>query len=243
MPSTNPTRQAQQRSAAERAVQFVESGMVLGLGSGTTANLALRGLADRLREGTLRDIRGVPSSDATAMLARELDLPLTTLDEHPRLDLTLDGADEVDPQLDLIKGGGAALLREKMLAQASERVVIIVDESKLSRTLGLRRLLPVEVVAFGWGAQQRYLQGLGAEVGLRRGEEGRPVLTDNGNLILDCKFARMDDPTELAAHLDARAGVVEHGLFIGLTTDLICAGADGVRHEQPGEKAGAEPWS
>jgi ribose 5-phosphate isomerase A len=222
-------RQALQQAAAERAVEYVESGMVIGLGSGSTAAFAVRKLAEALQRGRLRDVRGVPSSDGTATLARELDVPLTTLDEHPRLDLTIDGADEVDPQLNLIKGHGAALLREKMLAQASTRLIIVVDDSKLSRALGVQRSLPVEVVPFGWGAQQRYLESLGAEVALRRGTDGRPLLTDNGNLILDGNFGPLPDPEPLAARLRARAGVVEHGLFIGLTTDLICAGAEGVR--------------
>jgi ribose 5-phosphate isomerase A len=231
MQSDAQARQVLQQSAAERAIDHVEPGMVIGLGSGTTASFALRKLAEDLRSQKLRDVRGVPSSDTTAALARELGVPLTTLDEQPQLDLTVDGADEVDPDLNLIKGAGAALLREKMLAQASARLIIVVDESKLSRVLGLRRSLPVEVVAFGWRAQQRYLEGLGAEVALRRAADGRPWLTDNGNLILDCSFGPLQEPEQLATVLSARAGVVEHGLFIGLATDLICAGSQGLRHQ------------
>lgn len=223
------TRQALQRSAAERAVELVESGMVIGLGSGATASFAVRKLADELRNGKLRDVRGVPSSEPTAALARELGVPLTTLDEQPQLALTIDGADEVDPELNLIKGYGGALLREKMLAQASARLAIVVDESKLSARLGQQRGVPVEVVAFGWRAQQRYLEGLGAEVAVRRGADGQPFVTDNGNRILDCNFGLLRDLDQLAARLRGRAGVVEHGLFIGLATDLICAGKDGVR--------------
>ena len=232
MPSSgqSQTRRGLQQAAAEQAVGFVESNMVLGLGSGTTAAFALRGLAEHLGSGRLRDVCGVPSSNATAALARELAVPLTTLDEHPRLDLTLDGADEVDPQLNLIKGAGAALLREKMLAQASARTVIMVDDSKLSPVLGLQRLLPIEVVEFGWRAQQRYLEGCGAEVALRMAGD-RPLLTDSGNLILDCRFGPLHHPEQLAAELSARAGIVEHGLFIGLATDVICADSRGVRHQ------------
>jgi ribose 5-phosphate isomerase A len=225
-------RYALQRAAAEHAVELVEPGMVLGLGSGTTAALALRKLAADLRNGRLRDVCGVPSSEASAALAREVGIPLTTLDEHPRLDLTIDGADEVDPELNLIKGGGAALLREKMLAQASARVVIVIDESKLSPVLGQKHALPVEVIAFGWRAQQAFLEQLGAKVALRRSGEDWPLHTDNGNLILDCRFGPMPDPAELAARLALRAGIVEHGLFIALASDLICATSDGVRHQR-----------
>jgi ribose 5-phosphate isomerase A len=226
------TRQSLQRSAAECAAGLVQSGTVIGLGSGTTASLALRRLADELRSGRLRDVRGVPSSEPTAALARELGVPLTTLDEHPLLALTIDGADEVDPELNLIKGYGGALLREKMLAQASARLIIVVDESKLSPRLGQKRGVPVEVVAFGWGAQQRYLEGLGAKVALRCRADGQPFVTDNGNLILDCTFGVLQKVDRLAAQLRAHAGVVEHGLFIGMATDLICAGEAGVRHQR-----------
>jgi ribose 5-phosphate isomerase A len=223
-------RQAQQRAAAERAVQYVESGMVIGLGSGATASFAVRKLAENLRSGTVRDVCGVPSSESTAALARELDVPLTTLDAHAQLDLTIDGADEVDPALNLIKGAGGALLREKILAQASARLIIVVDESKLSPRLGLQRALPVEVVMFGWRSQQRYLESLGAEVALRSMPDGRPFQTDNGNLILDCSFGELPDAELIATRLRARAGVVEHGLFIGLATDLISGGPEGPRH-------------
>src|SRR5262245_21624382 len=157
MASDADMRSAHQQAAAEHAVRWVQSGMVLGYGTGSTASFALRKLAAELRNGRLRDVSGVPSSEATAKLARELGLPLTTLDEHAVLDLTIDGADEVDPALNLIKGGGGALLREKMLAQASVRLVVVVDDSKLSRALGEKRALPVEVLAFGWRAQQRFL--------------------------------------------------------------------------------------
>lgn len=235
--SNDSSKRQMQLSAAEYAVDWVQSGMVLGLGSGSTAGYALRKLAKRLDGGHLSGVVGVPSSEATAELAEKLGVPVTTLDEHPRLDLTIDGADEVDGELNLIKGGGGALLREKMLATASERVAIIVDDSKLSQVLGVKHSLPVEVVEFGWRAQVQYFKELGAEVALRRTPEDRPFRTDNGNLVLDCRFGRLPEPEHIAACLDARAGVVEHGLFLGLATDLICAGAQGIRHWMGGTQS------
>jgi ribose 5-phosphate isomerase A len=231
MTTASDAQRMHQQAAGEYAVRLVKSGMVLGYGTGSTAGFALRKVAAELQSGGLRDVCGVASSDATAALARELGLPLTTLDEHPQLDLTLDGADEVDAALNLVKGGGGALLREKMLAQASKRLVILIDESKLSPALCRQRSLPVEVVSFGARAQQRFLESLGAEITLRRAAGGRPIQTDNGNLILDCRFRSPPDPGQLAAKLNARAGVVEHGLFLGLTTDLVCAGKAGISHQ------------
>lgn len=218
------------RQAAEKAVEFVRPGMVLGLGAGTTAHFALVRIAQLLADGSLRDILGVPCSVAVADEARRLGIPLTTLDEHPWLDLTIDGADEVDPQLNLIKGGGGALLREKIVAQASRREIIVVDESKLSPALGTCRAVPVEVVPFGLRTQVLFLESLGARVELRRGPDGAPVRTDQGNLLLDCHLGPIADPAALAQRLAARAGIVEHGLFIGLATDVIVAGHDGLRH-------------
>lgn len=217
------------RRAAEAAVELVRPGMVLGLGHGTTAHHALVRIAELLRSGELRDIRGVPCSLQVEAAARELGIPLTTLEEHPELDLTIDGADEVDPELNLIKGGGGALLREKIVAQASRREVIVVEEGKLSPALGTRCALPVEVVPFGWKAQLRYLESLGSRVTLRPGD-GAPFRTDQGNLVLDCRFGPIGDPYALARELDARAGIVAHGLFLGLATDLVVAGPAGVRH-------------
>jgi len=218
------------QQAAERAVEFVESGMVVGLGHGSTAAFALRRLARMLRTGQLRGLLGVPCSLQVEAMARRLGIPLTTLDEHPVVDLTIDGADEVDPQLNLIKGGGGALLREKIVAQASRREIIVVDEGKLSPALGTRWPVPVEVVPFGWRVQVAYLESLGAEVVLRRDDGGGPFRTDQGNLILDCRFGPIADPARLAARLSGRAGIVEHGLFLGLATDVIVAGRQGVRH-------------
>jgi ribose 5-phosphate isomerase A len=192
---------AYQQQAAERALEFVRSGMVIGLGTGSTASFAIRRLADWLQDGRLKDIAGVPTSAASDVLARELAIPLTSLDEQSVLDLTIDGADEVDPQLNLIKGAGGALLREKMVAQASARMIVVVDDSKLSPRLGARRALPVEVIRFGWRSQWRFLQSLGAAVELRRGGDGQPYHTDNGNLILDCRFEVMPPLESLSAQL------------------------------------------
>jgi ribose 5-phosphate isomerase A len=218
------------RLAAERAVGLVQPGMVVGLGHGSTAIHAVRKIAALVAAGELREIVGVPCSAFVEAEARRLGIPLATLDERPAVDLTIDGADEVDPRMNLIKGGGGALLREKMVAQASAREVIVVDEAKLSPALGTRFAVPVEVVTFSWGASARFLAGLGAETTLRRAADGAPFVTDQGNYILDCAFGPISDTEALARALEGRAGIVEHGLFLGLATDLIVAGADGVRH-------------
>jgi ribose 5-phosphate isomerase A len=223
------------RKAAWYAVQFVHSGMVVGLGAGSTAAFALQRLAALLREGQLKDLLGVPCSLQLEEEARDLGFPLTTLEEHPLLDLTIDGADEVDPNLDLIKGGGGALLREKIVAQASRREIIVVDESKLSPTLGAHWPLPVEVAPFGWRSQVAFLESLGARVVVRQAIDGRPFNTDQGNLVLDCHFGPIQDPRRLAAQLGQRAGVIEHGLFLGLATDVVVAADKGISHLKRGE--------
>ena len=218
------------QQAAERAVEFVKSGMVVGLGHGSTAMFAVRRIARLLHEGRLQDILGVPCSLQVKEEAQQLGIPLTTLDEHPVVDVTIDGADEVDPHLNLIKGGGGALLREKIVAQASRREIIVVDESKLSPALGARWPVPVEVVPFGWRSQAAYLESLGAQPVLRLSSDGTPFTTDQGNLILDCNFGPIAQPDQLAARLSERAGIVEHGLFLGLATDVIVASVEGIRH-------------
>jgi ribose 5-phosphate isomerase A len=217
------------RKAAERAVAAVESGMVVGLGSGTTAILAVRRIGALLADGTLREILGVASSSVIEAEARRLKIPLAPVDAPPVIDLTIDGADEVDPQLNLIKGGGGALLREKIVAQLSRREIIVVDETKLSPRLGTRCALPVEVVSFGWRSLARYLESLGATVVLRRAGADA-FQTDQGNYILDCHFGPIDSPAELAERLAQRAGIVEHGLFLGLASEVIVAGTAGLRH-------------
>ena len=219
------------RQAAEAAVGHVESGMIVGLGAGSTALKALECIAERVVEGTLSDILGVPCSEQVAADACRLAIPLTTLESHPRVDLTIDGADEVDPQLRVIKGGGGALLREKIVAQASAREIIIVDERKLSERLGVQWALPVEVISFGLRGHAAFIESLGASVQVRTGPDGCPFNTDSGNLILDCRFGPMDDPESIAGALEGRAGIVEHGLFLDLVTDLIVASPAGIRHQ------------
>ena len=218
--------------AAARAVDFIQPGMIVGLGVGRTAIFAVRRIAQLIQEGKLKDILGIPCSIQTGEEATRLGLPLTTLDEHPVVDLTIDGADEVDPQLNLIKGGGGALLREKIVAQASKREMIVGDEGKLSPVLGTKWAVPVEVIPFGWRPQALYLESLGARVVLRQ-KDGAIYHTDQSNVILDANFGPIPNPAELAARLADRAGIVEHGLFLGLATDLIVAGPAGVRHLKP----------
>lgn len=222
------------QEAAERAVDLVASGMVVGLGTGSTAIFATRRIGALLTDGTLRDVVGFATSRQTEVEARALGIPILA-EECPRaLDLVIDGADEVDPALEMIKGGGGALLREKIVAQASRRAVYVVDDTKLSPRLGTRWALPVEVLPFAWRSQERFLASLGARVTLRCGPNGKPFTTDQGNLILDAAFGPIPDPAVLAARLGTRAGIVEHGLFLGIATDLIVAGAAGVEHRTRG---------
>jgi ribose 5-phosphate isomerase A len=226
-------RDLHKREAAEGAVAEIESGMVVGLGTGTTARFALETLGRRVRAGELHDVRGVPTSEATQAIAASLGVPLTTLDDHPEVDITIDGADEVDPALDLIKGGGGALLREKIVAQASRREVIIVDDQKLSPALGTRFAVPVEVVRFGVRPAIRQVESMGARVTLRGGQ-AHPFVTDGGNLILDCDFGPIAEPAALAEQLAWHAAVVEHGLFIGLVSELVVAGEAGLERRSSG---------
>jgi ribose 5-phosphate isomerase A len=177
----------------------------------------------------LENIKGIATSLQVETHARELGIPLATFAEEPRLDITIDGADEVDPDLNLIKGGGGALLREKIVAQASDREIIVIDETKLSDQLGTRFVLPVEVLTFGWELQAEFIQSLGATVNLRIARSGDRYLTDEGNLVLDCDLGPIADVHALAVKLEGRAGIVEHGLFIGLATEVVVAGSEGVR--------------
>jgi ribose 5-phosphate isomerase A len=218
------------REAAERAVEFVKSGMVLGLGTGSTARHLLEILAARLRDGALHDLVGVPTSRATERHALELGFPLATLEEEPRIDLTLDGADEVDPELRLIKGLGGALLWEKIVATVSERVVIVVDESKLVDELGEAAPLPVEVVPFGWTTHLGFLDLLGARATLRRRADGEPLVTDGGHYLLDCQFeGGIVEPERIERELRQRVGIVETGFFLDLADTVVVGGVDGVR--------------
>jgi ribose 5-phosphate isomerase A len=221
------------QQAGEAAAALVETGMVVGLGTGTTAIFAIWRIAARLLDGELTDIVGVPTSVATAAAARALGIPLLGGDMPRTIDLTIDGADAVDPQLDLIKGAGGALVREKIVAQASTRVVIVVDASKVAPVLGGDVLLPVEVMSWGWESQSRYLAGLGAAVTIRA-SPGQHYVTDNCNMILDCRFGVIADPAGLAAAIEARAGIVGHGLFLDMADDVIIAGPGGIDHRRRG---------
>lgn len=221
------TQDSLKRQAAEAAVADVMDGMVVGLGTGSTAAMAVEALAVRMQAG-LRFV-GIPTSERTAAQARALGIPLVDFADHPRIDLTIDGADEVHTgTLDLIKGLGGALLREKIVAAASRRMTVVVDESKLVPALGQVRL-PVEVAAFGWQATCAHLRDAGATPVLRAGPDG-PYRTDGGNLILDCTFlAGIPDPAALQARLKAVTGVIETGLFIGLATRIIAGTGSGPR--------------
>lgn len=214
--------------AGEAAVAFVESGMILGLGTGSTANCFLESLANALKTGKLRNIRGVPTSRQSEEYARRLGIPLSTLAETPNPDLAIDGCDEVSPRLELIKGLGGALLREKIVAQNSKRFIIVADSSKCVQTLGSRTPLPVEVAVFGHEAHVAFFKKLGANPVLRRTPDGQPFVTDNGNYIYDCRFSRIDDPVAVEGELRARAGVVECGLFLHMAERALIATSDSV---------------
>ena len=224
------------QKAAHRAVEFVDSGMVVGLGTGSTTAFAVMRIAERLKSGDLKNIVGIPTSIRTETLAADLGIPLCGLDDQPLIDVTIDGADEVDPALNLIKGGGGALLREKVVAQASRQTIIIVDESKLSPRLGIRWALPVEIIPFAAKTEENFLKSLGAAVILRLDEKGQPYQTDQNNFILDADFGEMADPEGLAARLNERAGIVEHGLFLGLASDVVVAAENEIRHLKRGDK-------
>jgi ribose 5-phosphate isomerase A len=202
------------RRAAEEALAFVQSGMVLGLGSGTTTEIFVELLGEQIQSGVLEDIVGVPTSERTAAQARALGIELTTLADHPRLDLAVDGADEVDPELNLIKGLGRALLREKIVEIHAERFIVVVDESKLVPRLGRRGPLPVEIVPFQAVAHVRWLNTLGCRAEIWYEKDCTPVVTDNGNYLVRCWFPDgIEDAHSLAQRLSNRPGIVEHGLL------------------------------
>jgi ribose 5-phosphate isomerase A len=214
--------------AAEAAIGELKSGHVVGLGTGSTADFFLRALSAALRDGRLRDIRGVPTSKQSERRANELGIPLVGFDTITRIDVTVDGADEVGPKLSLIKGLGGALLREKIVAQSSDRMIIIADSSKVVPALGSKGPLPVEVTAFGHEAHERFLRELGATPRLRMEGPGKPFVTDNTNLIFDCSFGPIDDPIGLDLALCKRAGIVGSGLFLGIATLALIANGDHV---------------
>lgn len=214
--------------ASERAATLVEDGMVVGLGSGTTSALVVAAIGKRVEQEGLRLV-GVPTSERTAEIAGQLHIPLSTLADHPHLDIAIDGADEVElGSLQLIKGGGGNLLREKLIAIAAARFVIVVDDRKLVQKLGTRFPLPIEVVPFGWQTTERRLRDLGAEPVLRKQDNGDAYVTDGGHYILDCRFGAIDSPAGLAQSLDGVVGVVEHGLFLDMTSEVIVGKADGI---------------
>jgi ribose 5-phosphate isomerase A len=224
--------EAQKRAAAARAVEFVRPGMRLGLGTGSTAKHFVELLGERVQAGL--DVICVPTSEATGALAQKLGIKLTTLDETPALDLTVDGADEIAPDLTLIKGGGGALLREKIVATASAKMIVIADRSKCVSELG-GFPLPVEIVPFGAQATRMGVEAAASAAGcpgaamLRKGANGHAFVTDSGHWVLDARLQRIPDPQALAARLVVIPGVMEHGLFIGLARTAIVAGPDGVR--------------
>lgn len=230
MPATD--RDLLKQKAAVYAVRFIEPGMTVGLGTGSTAVHAVRELARLHTEGLLPRMQAFATSSEVAREAAAAGLPLIDAEGPVSIDITIDGADEVDPRLDLIKGGGGALLHEKIVAQVTRREIIVVDEAKLSPKLGTLYALPVEVVPFGRGSQKDFLARLGGNPVLRSASDGTPFVTDEGNFIYDCNFGPVDDAEELAAELQSRAGVVEHGLFLGMTDDLIIGTRDGLRHLQ-----------
>jgi len=227
---TPSSQDAAKRAAAVQAVTAIESGMVVGLGSGSTAAFAVEALAARVAQG-LR-VTGIPTSEATATLARRLGVMLTSFAERTRVDITIDGADQVERgSLALIKGLGGALLREKIVANASDRMIVIVDETKLVDRLGGAIPLPVEIVAFGWQTVIARLAALGCTPTLRL-EGGKPFVTDGGNLIADCAMAGIPDPAALEARLAAVTGVIESGLFIGLASEILVGRPTGVERIQ-----------
>jgi ribose 5-phosphate isomerase A len=225
-------RDSLKHAAAVYAVRFVEPGTIIGLGTGSTAIHAVREIARRHAAGELPGLRCFATSSEVARAAETAGLPLIDAEGPAIIDLTIDGADEVDPQLNLIKGGGGALLHEKIVAQASKREIIVVDEAKMSPQLGTLYRLPVEVIPFGRAGQWHFLHELGGHPELRTKEDGTPYITDEGNFIYDCAFGPIADPEELGAELHARSGIVEHGLFLGMADDVIVAGQSGLRHLQ-----------
>ena len=228
-------RDAQKRAAAEAAAALIEDGMAVGLGTGSTAYFAIEALIRRIHQG-LR-IVGIPTSERSAAQARAGGIPLTSFAEHRRLDITIDGADEIAVgSLNLIKGLGGALLREKIVAAASDRLVIVADARKLVERLGGTARLPVEVVPFGWQTTSERLERLGGRPVLRGGDQASPFRTDGGNLILDCEFGLIDDPAALDQAISQTVGVVETGLFIGMACMAMVADHMGVHHLAPTAK-------
>ena len=222
----------QKKLAAGQAVEEVQSGMVVGLGTGSTIYYALLKLGERIREGL--KIVGIPTSERTEAIAAEQGIPLSTLAKHTAIDLTIDGADEVDANLDLIKGGRGALVREKIIAHASKRLVIVVDESKISQVLGANFFLPVEIVQFNWMATQRAVNQICGKSTLRCADQ-KPFVSDNGNYILDCHFGEIPHPAQTELQLNNIPGVVENGLFVNRADKVIIGTTSGIQIRTKGE--------
>jgi ribose 5-phosphate isomerase A len=218
-------KEKEKEAAGRAAARLVRDGDVVGLGTGSTAYFAIIALGERVKEGL--KIVGIPTSSQTADLARAVGIPLATLDEHPEIDITIDGADEVDPKLNLIKGGGGALLREKVVASASRKMVVVADSSKIVSVLG-KFPLPVEVIAFARTVIEKKVVALGASIKLRMKRDGSTYITDNGNEILDCSFGKIEDPPSLARELENIPGIVEHGLFVALASVALVGKGDSV---------------
>jgi ribose 5-phosphate isomerase A len=220
------TQDEEKAAAARKSIEYVKDGMVVGLGTGSTATFAIKFLGEQVRDGL--KIRGIPTSRASEQLARSLNIPLTTFDEVGSIDVTIDGADEVAPGLALIKGGGGALLHEKIVAAASRTLVIVADEHKIVKLLG-KFPLPVEVIPFAAAPVKKQLEAIGAHPVLRNAQQGGPYITDEGNYIFDCHYEEIQDPAGVASTIKRMTGVVEHGLFLGLASVAIIAGPDGAQ--------------
>ena len=219
-------REELKKLAGEKAVEQIKDEMIVGLGTGSTVEYTLRKIGELVRNGL--KIQAIPTSIQTKRIAQEEKIPLTTIEEHPEIDITIDGADEVDSYLNLIKGGGGALTREKIIAFNSKKLIIIVDDSKVVKALGIDFPLPVEVVKFGWTATKKALESFGCEVIRREVMPGEPFITDNGNYILDCDFEYIKEPEQMEININNIPGVVENGLFINLAHQAIVGGKQGI---------------
>ena len=218
------------QQAAKSALEYIRNGMILGLGTGSTTRCFINMLGGEIQKGFLQGIQAIPTSETTAEQARLLGIPLTTLSENPQIDIAVDGADEVDPKLNLIKGLGGALLREKVVETHARRFIVVVDQSKIVLRLGVRGPLPVEIIPFEAHAHVVWLNTLDCQAKLLLEEDGSPLVTDNGNYLVHCWFSEgIPDPHKLARILADRPGIVEHGLFLGMADTVVVAEVDGIK--------------
>ncbi|PID58188.1 MAG: ribose 5-phosphate isomerase A [Ignavibacteriae bacterium] len=217
------------RLAGEAAIKEIESGMVVGLGTGSTVFYFVQKLAEEIRTKNLLDIKAISSSIQTEKLANKLDIPLVTFQEVQEIDVTVDGADEIDKYLNLIKGGGAAHLREKILAQASKKFIVVADESKVSQKLGEKWAVPIEVIKFAYPIIENYIESLNGKPDIRLYDNGTPVITDEDNYVIDANFGIIQNPFELAEKLESKAGIIEHGLFLHMADKIIVGSNDGIK--------------